>query len=280
MRAMRPIPLAFASSLAGLSMILLSAPVEGLAAEHENLAFPEKFMIRLASYSVQDADTEIAVANSASGIGVGYSFSDDLGGEDHVTIPRIDAYYRFNERHRIDFSTFTIKRDGRKVLDIDIDLEDQTFTIGENLISDIEYSLFKVGYGYTFFHSDRVELGFSAGLNVTGYDFAFELADGTRGSTADASGPLPMFGLRMSFLMNENWSLHYISESFYIEIDDALKGSFTNTEIDIEYRLGKSFVLGAGITRFSTDLTADDSNWEGRITDSHRGLLVYGSYYL
>jgi len=47
---------------------------------------------------------------------------------DSVTIPRIDAYYRFNERHRIDFSSFRTKRDGLKTIEIDIDL-------GTNLLS-------------------------------------------------------------------------------------------------------------------------------------------------
>ncbi len=267
----------------GISVIcaaMMSVPNIGVAAGHENAAFTDKFMIRLAAYSVQDADTQIAVANSTSGVGVGYSFNNDLGGEDNVTIPRLDAYYRFNDRHRIDFSTFTIKRDGRRVLTIDVDLEDQTYNIGDTLVSDIEYNLVKVGYGYSFYRSDRVELGLSAGLNVTSYDFEFQLADGSRQGKADASGPLPMFGIFMSYQITPDWSLHYISESFYISIDDALKGSFTNNEFDIQYRLSRSFVLGAGLTRFSSDLSADDSGWQGRVVDSHRGMLVYGAYYL
>ena len=280
MRATRYTSLVSASGCAGLLLALLATPVVGTAAESGKLAFAETFMIRLASYSVDNADTQIAVANSNSGFGAGYSFNRDLGGDDSVTIPRLDMHYRFNERHRIEFSNFSFKRDGRKVLEIDVDLEDLTFNVGETLVTDIEYELFKIGYAYTFFHSDRVELSVGAGLNVTSYDFDYALSDGSRGDSADATGPLPMFGFRMSYLINPNWSLHYVSESFYIEIDDAYDGSFTNNEIDIQYRFAESFVLGAGITRFSTDLTADDSNWKGKIVDSHRGILVYAGYYL
>lgn len=272
--------LLFFVGIAWVAGSVILTPNIAVAAENENLAFSNKFMIHLASYSVQDADTQVAVANSSSGLGVGYSFTNDLGGEDRATIPRLDMYYRFNDRHRIDFSVFNIKRNGYEVLNIDVDLEDQTYTIGETLVSDIEYDLVKVGYGYSFYRSDRVELGFSAGLNVTSYDFEFNLADGSKQGKADASGPLPMFGIYFSYLINPNWSLHYLSESFYINIDNALEGSFTNNEFDIQYRLSRSFVLGAGLTRFSTDLAADDSNWQGRIVDSHRGLLVYGSFYM
>ncbi len=84
----------------------------------------------------------------------------------------------------------------------------------------------------------------------------------------------------MSYRINPKWSLHYLGESFYVNIDNALTGAITNNELDIEYRLTRSFVLGAGLTRFTTDLAADDSDWKGRIVDSHRGLLVYGSFYM
>lgn len=268
-------------ALLGLALPAVFASDCAEAAEPESdLAFPQKFMVRLASYSVQNADTVIAVANSNSGVGAAYSFSKDLGGENNLTIPRLDAYYRFNERHRIDFSAFSIDRDGRKVLELDVDLEDQTYTIGDTLASDIKYDLFKVAYGYSFYRSDRVELGFTAGLHITSYEFDFELSDGTQGRSADVTAPLPMFGLLVSYAINPNWSLHYKSESFVIEFEDVLKGSIINNEIDIQYHFNDNFVLGAGITRFSTDLTADDTDWKGRIADSHRGLLVYGSYYL
>ena len=244
------------------------------------LAFPQKFMIRLASYSVQDADTSLAVASTSSGAGVGYSFSDDLGGEDSVTVPRIDAYYRFNDRHQILFTAFTYSLDGRRVLDIDVDLEDESFQVGETLVSDISYSLVKVAYGYSFYRTDRVELGLIAGLNINSHDFDYELADGSQGNSSSVSAPLPMFGFRMSYMMTPRWSVHYISEAFHLRIDDALAGSFTTSELDIQYQVNPKFALGAGLSRHSTNLNADDSDWKGRIADSHRGLLAYASLYL
>lgn len=160
-----------------------------------DLALAHKFMVRLASCGVQDADSEIAVADSSSGIGVPCSFNKELGGKDKVTIPRLDACYRFNKWHRIDFPAFTIDRRGREVLKLDVDPGNETYSVGETLVSQIKYDMLKVACPYSLFHSDRVE-------------------------------------------------------------------------------------LGAGISRFSTDLAADNTDWKGRIADSYRGLLFYGSYYL
>ena len=87
-----------------------------------------------------------------------------------------------------------------------------------------------------------------------------------------------MFGLRVAYAINPRWSLHYLSEAFYIELGDEFKGSFQNNELTVQYRFPKHFIVGAGITRFSTDLDADDDDWEGKLADNHRGFLVFGSY--
>ena len=252
----------------------------GALAEDKDKAFDDRFMFRISSYFVKDADTDIAVADTTTGVGATFSFNDDLGGDDEVTIPRIDAYYRFNDRHRIDFSYFRIERDGRKALLIEVDFDDDSFDAGDTVTTSIDYELLKIGYGYSFYRSDRVELSLTAGLNITTYDFQYELEDGSRGDNADATGPLPMFGLRLSYAITPKWSVHYQTESFYIEIEDTLDGSFITNEINLDYRFNQYFELGVGLTRFSTDLDASDDDWRGGVSDSHRGALIYATLYL
>ena len=263
-------------AIAILVSLMVVSPMAVCAAE--TVAFPETFMIRLSSYNVSSADTDIAVF-SPSGIGTSVNFDDDLGGENSVTIPRIDGYYRFNERHRIDFSSFRTKREGLKTIDIDIDLGDESFVVGDRVESTLEFSLVRVGYAYSFYHSPSIELSMTAGLNVNSYDFDYGLASGGSKDSSGVSAPLPTFGLRMGYKINPRWYLRYVSETFFIEIDDALEGTLLNYELDIEYRFDKRFILGAGISRISTDLDVDDSDWQGRLTDSNRGFLIYGAYY-
>jgi len=265
-----------------LTIALMSGLSTGntIAAEgSKNLAFPEKFMIRLSSYGVNQASTDISVLSSA-GVGTVISFDQDLGGENNITTPRIDGYYRFNERHRIDFTSFRIDREGLKTVSgTDIKIGDETFTFNETIKSEIKYSLFKVGYAYSFYHSPSVELSLTAGLNITEYNFNFSADDGTRASTNGVTAPLPMFGLRMGYAINSNWSVRYISETFFIEIDDTFKGTFLNYELDLEYKFDNKLAIGAGLVRSGIDLKVDDSDWRGGIVDSYRGVLIYGAFY-
>jgi hypothetical protein len=262
-----------------MSLLLSLLPTASPAAADQDIAFADRFMFRLSAYDVQDADTDIMIL-SDDGIGTEVSFVDDLGGDPSVTIPRIDAYYRFDLRHRIDFGAFRVNRDGRTHLDIDVIFDDEHFFIDDDLKTEIDYGLFKVGYSFSFYHSPTVELGVSFGLNVTEYDFSYQLADGSSADRSDASAPLPMFGMRMGYKINARWSVHYLSEIFFIEIDNKLEGSFLNAELDFEYKFSNHYVFGFGFSRFSIDLDSDGDSWKGRISDSHQGVSIFASYRL
>jgi hypothetical protein len=241
-------------------------------------AFPDKWMIRLGAYIVDGSNTTVSVG-SPVGLGAIIDYQKDLGGEDSDTIPRIDAYYRFNERHRIDFTSFSIDRKGERTLAVDLTIGDQDFFASETLFSDIKYTLYRVGYGYSFYHSPRTELTLTAGLNITEYDLTFALADGSKAESAGVSVPLPVVGLRMGYAITPKWNVRYVSEAFFIDFDDSFRGAIINFELNTEYRLFKHFALGAGIARIGVDAEVDDDDWRGKVTDSYRGFNVFGTFY-
>ena len=262
-----------------LAIVLLLAELGGggNALANERLAFPEKFVFRVASYLVHNADTDLTVL-STSKLGTGFSFVDDLGGDDDVTIPRVDAFYRITDKHRIEFSTFRIERDGRNLLTIDLDIGDQTYSVGDTVISNIEYQLVRLGYAYSLYHSSQVELGFTLGINVTDYSFDYQLVDGSSADSSEASGPLPMFGVRVAYAIDSRWSLHYLTEVLFVETGKT-RGSLQNYELDLRYRLDNNIMLGVGVVRFSIDVDSRHDEWDGKIADTHKGYLVSAGYF-
>jgi len=243
------------------------------------VAFPDKYMVRLGSYIVDGANTQFSVTSDI-GLGTVVDYSRDLGGEDSDTIPRIDAYYRFNPRHRIDFTAFSIDRAGSRTLAIDppITIGGVDYS-GTTINSDIKYTLYKVGYAYSFYHSSKVELSITAGLNITDYELKFANTTGTEASTAGVTAPLPMFGLRMGYAITPKWSINYVAESFFIDIDDKLRGALINYELNTEYKLFKHFAIGAGLARIGSNLEVNDDDWNGSVSDSYRGYTLFGTFY-
>jgi hypothetical protein len=241
-------------------------------------AFPDQWMIRLGAYIVDGSNTAVSVS-SAVGLGAIIDYQKDLGGEDGDTIPRIDAYYRFNERHRIDFTSFSIDRKGTRTLAVELEIGDEIYAADETINSDIKYTLYRLGYGYSFYHSPKTELTLTAGLNITEYDLTFALADGSKAESAGVTVPLPVIGLRMGYAITPKWNVRYVSEAFFIDFDDSFRGAIINFELNTEYRLFKHFALGAGLARIGVDAEVDDEGWRGKVTDSYRGFNVYGAFY-
>ena len=248
------------------------------AQEAKSVANPDKFMIRLGSYYVTRATTDITVLSSG-GVGTTVSFSKDLGGETTASVPRLDGYYRFNDRHRLEFGIFTVDRTGMQTLTVGLDIGDEMFLATETINSNIKYTTSKISYSYSFYHSPQVELSLAAGLNITDYELSYSLVSGLKAGSNGVTAPLPVFGLQMVYAISPKWSVRYLSESFFIEIENSIKGTLLNYELDIEYKVTKRFTIGAGITRVSTNFTVRDDDWDGGFSDSHRGALLYGSLY-
>jgi len=250
-----------------------------VAAEEEavGVAFPDKYMLRLGAYIVDGADTQFSV--SKDGLGAVIDYSRDLGGDSQDTIPRIDAYYRFNPRHRIDFTSFSVDRKGSRTLAIDVTIDGTDYFASETLNSDIKYTLYKLGYGYSFYHSEKVELTITAGLNFTTYDFMFSTSAGDKAESAGFTAPLPMFGLRMGYAITPKWSVNYVTESFFIDFEDTIKGALINYELNTEYKLFKNFAIGAGLARMGSNVDVNDDDYTGKVSDSYRGYTVFGTLY-
>ncbi len=272
---------AITGSIVAAIITLGMATGSAVAAEDEapGVAFPDKYMIRLGTYIVDGSDTQFSVSSNKLGLGTVIDYQRDLGGENRDTIPRIDAYYRFNERHRIDFTSFSIDRKGSRTLAIDITIGDESYSAEETVNSSIKYTLYKLGYAYSFYHSPKVELSFTTGLNITSYDLSFSDTTGGKAEAAGFTAPLPMFGLRMGYAITPKWSVNYVAEAFFIEFEDKLKGALVNYELNTEYKLFKHFAIGAGLARMGTNVEVNDDDWKGQVSDSYRGYTFFGTFY-
>ncbi|MDX2486540.1 MAG: hypothetical protein QNL03_03475 [Gammaproteobacteria bacterium] len=266
------------------TIVIASGILSGsaIAAEEEAaaVAFPDTWMIRLGAYIVDGSDTQFSVSSDIGGLGTVIDYNRDLGGDSRATIPRIDAYYRFNPRHRINFTSFSIDRKGSRTLAIDppITIDGVDYS-GGTINSDIKYTLYKLGYAYSFYHSSKVELSITAGLNITTYDFEFSDATGAKASSAGVTAPLPMLGLRMGYAITPKWSVNYVAESFFIDFEDKLRGALINYELNTEYKLFKHFAIGAGFARIGSSLEVNADDWKGSVSDSYRGYTVFGTFY-
>ena len=137
---------------------------------------------------------------------------------------------------------------------------------------------YKIGYDYSFYHSPKAELSLSAGLNIAKYDMSFVDSTGTKAVDAGVTAPLPVFGLRIGYAITPKWSVHYLVETFFLNIDDKVKATVLNFEVNTEYRIWRHFAVGAGLARLGTELDVNAPNFSGNVTDAYNGFTLFGTF--
>jgi len=258
-----------------MSMLQAAENTESLPDER----YPDKFKIVLGSYFIQDTNTEISINSSVGSIGATIDMERDLGTEDRLSVPRIDGYYRFNDKHRLNFGWFNIKRQGTKTILLTIEVGDEIFTANDVVDSKVDTTFYKLAYAYSFYKSPKVELSFIAGLNILDYSVVMDNKTSGRVEAADVTAPLPVFGLSLDYAISPRWLVHYKFETFYIELDNKIRGSLVDAELGVEYRVLKNMGIGLGFNRFALDVKVNSSSYSGGVADLYRGVNLYVSAY-
>jgi len=260
-------------------------PGLALAEEGEQEQLPGKLMIRGGWAYVWDANTTVAFPGSVSGIGTSIDFAQTLGGDTSTDALRIEALYRFNERHSLGFSWYRIGLAGQKSLNEQIQIEDQTIDVGASVSTSLNLNLYRLLYNYSFYRNEKVELAVSPGLYMSNIKFMLA-AQGTINNVVASSSiieeqltlPLPSIGGVVNYNITPRLQSQIRGDFFYLKVGD-FSGSMFEFYAGLEYRLFKNFALGAAYDRLVVDVQ-DQSSSGFNVNLGYNLLYLYGSIYL
>ena len=153
----------------------------------------------------RDSDTRMDVSGGGP-LGTPIDLESDLGIDSSDTAFRIDGYYRFNDKHRIDFSAFDLSRTGNKQIEKDIVWQGTTFPITASVNSDIDLGIYKVAYTYSLKRREESYLGLSAGLYVADISALISAENIAIREGSDVTAPMPVVGLRGEYKFSGKWS--------------------------------------------------------------------------
>lgn len=248
---------------------------------------PDNFRIALGSYVVGRYDSNISLTESTLGAGASISPEDTLGLDLEQTVIRLDGYYRFNEKHALTYSWYGINTTGNKNVDQDFEWVNEDgqkiiVNAGAQVKTELEYDILKVGYLWSFYHNDKIELSVGAGLHLTRVELKLQANSTTPPANEARDGrstvPLPVlsFGLNYNVTSKLSWFLR--SEIFSISLDDWT-GTYTDSSVGIEYRAWRNIGLGAGIGSNSLKIQEETSGhkfqYENRITGANFYVAAY-----
>jgi hypothetical protein len=248
-------------------------------ASAEDKPYPDRWMFRLGGYNVSDANTLVRLDANNAPVGAYIDFAQTLGGETSASVGRFDGLFRFNDKHALGFSWYTLRFNGYRDLQTEIDWGDQTFPIGTTIDSQINFDVYKVNYQYSLINTQEVELGGLAGLHVMKFGIDLDASGIGQAKSESVTAPLPVLGLFARYNFTPRFSTYFNYQFFFINYEDKVNGGLQDFLLGLEYRLSKHFALGAAFNRFAFSVEAKEDAATLYADTRWRGTMLYGTLY-
>jgi hypothetical protein len=274
--------------LLAATVVMFFLPTAGRASETDTHTEPwEKFGIQ-AGYFLSAVDSGVRLG---TGLGVDIDVEDLLGLDSSSSVFRVGALWRFteNRRHRLDFSWFSLNRDGtRRVLeDFSFENKDgETIVVNAGTTVDafFDVDLYQLAYSYSFLQDDRLDLAGLIGVYVAPIDVGLAVSGlvNEQGS-ADFTAPLPVLGLRMDIALTPRWFIRTGAQAFYLEYK-RFTGSILKVNAALEYNPWEHVGIGLGFDTMRINVEAEDEDWpgidlNGKVNFNYAGLQLYLRFF-
>jgi hypothetical protein len=245
----------------------------------------DRFYITAGGFSQTDLRTTIRLdAKSQSGgitVGtiIGLESLFDL--DDQVTTGRLDGWYRFGKKHRIDWTYWRTDREGVSTYNGEQPIEigdDHVILPGDSVVTDDKSQLIAASWSYSFLNTKKYELWLGAGLNFQRTDMTIDvnLGDVTAEFREEAKGTIPVptlnFGLRWNF--GPRWRMLVMQQLFGLDIGDY-SGKLENTRLLAEFDITSHFGIGGGFERFNFEVNAESDEFLGELDSSYSAFTLF-----
>ena len=180
----------------------------------------DTFFVSLGTYLV-NTDTTVRLDGTTQDSGTRVDW-DRTFGDATATQFRVDAMWRFAERHKLRALWFNTSRSSSRTIDEEIDWGGETFPVNSRVKGDVNWDIYQLAYEYSFLRRDTYELSASIGAYYAAFDSNLSATITNPGGTTqrnakrDASVdlPLPVLGLRGLWALPYDLSLDVSGQWF------------------------------------------------------------------
>jgi len=198
---------------------------------------------------------------------------------------RVDAFWRFADKHKVRLMYFENNRSNSSVLSRDINFGDTTFPLDLEVDTFFDTRVVELAYEYAFLrrenlelsgsigiHNIKVEAGIQGKLSTSGGEGTVDLVDAKE--VAEADGPLPVLGLRILWDMGHNFYFDGLAQYFFASIDQY-DGSVEDYKFGVTWFPVRNAGIGIAYNRFVTRLDVEKDSFDGRLKLQYDGPLAF-----
>lgn len=223
---------------------------------------------------VTDRESESRLKGSLGTPGTIIDLESDLGLDRSDAVFRVDGYFRFNEKHRLDLSVFDLSRSKTRVIDEEIEWGDTIYPVNATINSAFDLAIYKIAYTWSFMRRDKGYLGLTAGLYVAGFQASLREAQLGSVESDSVTAPLPVFGLRGEYALSDKFTFRGSAEVFALEYEEY-DGSLYDIYAGVDYQLFEHTAIGLGLNSVQLDIGITRNNFKGNFDWRYDGGLFF-----
>jgi hypothetical protein len=265
------------AAIAGLTLLPFTA-----LCEDSRGVLGDTFQISLGTFIV-NTDTTLRLDGDAGEQGREIDWEKNFG-EGDVNRFRVDAYWRFADRHKLRALVFSSSRDGSRTIDEEIDWGGEIFPVNATVDGKVKFSIYELAYEYAFMRRESYELAASFGLHYTDYEASLgATATGTGGAadrrierSGSVGAPLPVFGLRGTWLLSQTFSIEASGQFFALTYGD-IDGNLQDYRLLLSWQPKSWLGFGVGYDYFAFNVNVDTTHFRGKMDWAYQGPMLFYS---
>jgi len=198
----------------------------------------------------------------------------DLGFASRLYQGEVELLFRMRERSKVRASYYEADRSGSVVLANPIVFGNQTFAAGELLESSLDWQMFDITYTYSFYRSERLEVGTGLGIYLLQLKAHGETPATFQSQDFSSAAPFPALPLDLAWRISSRFAL--TARTAYLKARlNGFEGWFADSHADVQYRWIPNLALGVGYSSIRTSLTRKGGSSPGTFYMSIGGPEVF-----
>jgi len=196
--------------------------------------------------------------------GTTFSAEQTLGLTDRADQFRAELVFRLEDRNRLRVNWLDLRRTGDTIATQNIQYATETFLVGEEVKSELDYREMDVTYTYSFLRYKRFELG--AGLGAQFIEAEADAAVPNTPKFANFSGAVPFAtpAIDSTYLIARHWSLNARAQYLHVTVGTTA-ALYEDFHGDLQYRWKPNLAIGLGFEYQEISLDLEKSNPAGLI---------------
>jgi hypothetical protein len=222
------------------------------------------------------SDTTLRADTSAGLPGTVINGEDVFGLSKSDFEPKFQAMVRIDTRNRLSFDYFTLDRSGNAIAQMPIVFRNVAFIAGDPLQTKLSLTTLAIAYGYSFWHSETLEIAGTLGVHVTDISAMAKVQTDLRHiiQTDDQAGPVPTLGIDATWVASKRF--YFDGRAQYLKVHvDNLDGSLGFYELDALYRYRPNVSFAVGYTAVVAKIASTKSSETGLFDFSTKGPEMF-----